>query len=738
MDDSGKARDAGEAGEVVAEATNKGLAPVPAELQYCSGYFSGAPLTNPRLCTSTERAPCNIIRELFLWNEILSLVRLELREEAPGKISMVPLDNRGTEPDNEHQRYVAFTLVYCLLKDHRCVAAAEFPPWDLSPKCEQLIASGLRSCQLLKTLKLGRYKPLITDIAPAIPFLTGLEEFECELRGGVAGFIEVVCSLLKKATPLRALSLWNWKMTDHEARLFWEALSGNDTLTALSINSSCLMPGTVDYSRAFAYYLQSNSTLETLSITTCMDGKLDKLSFVVNALRLNKSLLDVCLRYFFVDNDAAAAIASYLTENSTLRSFILEHGVWYEEASGLLYPRYDADCPDTEPHRIRPWIRILQNNRSLREFRLKLVAFTQADCVAFFEELAQNSTLSKVIIEDLHAYCLRRSRCAPSLPAPEILSRCKQANGIHVSVPDENDLVWFNAALRVLLSSTHLTTVKLEFSFMYGEEVATALSQYIAQTRVLMEFLLDFCKAVVPLNAVAPTWKMTVFKALQQNTSVRKLLVKTGTFSDEEADLLADVLRSSKSIHTFVITSGAESVELLGNHLSPGFSDNFTLVSLNFRVRKLYLNSQWFAVKDVVLRNSGLVTRAAYFVAGKDCSRQCIEALEPVEFNPALRERVCTLAPVSEQEAGDMVRASMKSLQSMDDFFRAAGVVKKRVACYRSENGSMQLVDLNEDAWLCLRKYLRIAHVLHDATTGDRGFKAREDGEAAQAELKVE
>lgn len=719
MDDSGEARNVGETGDLVAEAMNAGLNPVPAELQYCRGYFSEAPLTNPRLCTSTESAPCHIVRELYLWNEFLCLIRLELREEAPGKISMVPLDNRGTEPDNEHQRHVAFTLVYCLLKDHRCVAAAQLPPWDLSLKCEQLIASGLRSCQLLKTLKLGRYKPLIADIAPAIPFLTGLEEFECELREGVAGFIGVVCSLIKKPSPLRALSLTNWKMCDQEARLLWEALSENDTLTTLCINSSCLMPGTVEYSRAFADYLESNSTLETLSITTCMDGRLDKLGFVVNALRLNKSLLNVCLRSFFVDNDAATAIQLYLAENSTLRSFNLEHCVWYEEASGLLYPRYKADCPDTEPDRIRPWICTLQKNRSLKEFRLKLVAFSQADCVALFKELAQNSTLNIVIIEDLHAYCLHRSRCAPSLPADEIFSRCKQVQGIHVSVPDQNDVVWFNTSLRVLLSSTHLTMVKLEFSFVYGEEMASAVSQYIAQTGVLREFVVDFRKTVVALNSGASTWKMIVFKALQQNTSVRKLVVKTGALSDEDADLLADVLRSSKSIHTFVIDSCAESVELLGNHLSPGFSDNFTLASLGFRVRKMHLTHQWFGVKDVVRRNSGLVTRAAYFVAGKDCSRQCIEALEPVAFNPAVREKVCALASVSEKEAGDKVRASMKSLQSMDDFFRAAGVVKDRVACYRSENGSMQLVDLHEDAWLCLRKYLRVAYVLHGIATRD-------------------
>lgn len=717
MADSGEATNAGDGKKLLAEAMDENMNPVPADLQHCRGYFTEAPLTDPSLCTGTESEPCHVVRQLSLWNEFLGLVRLELREELPGKVSIIPLDNRGIEPNNEHQRHVAFTLVYYLLKDHRCVTAVQFPPWDLSPKYEQLIAAGLRACRLLKTLKLGRYKPLIADITPAIPFLISLEEFECTLTEGVAGFIEAVCSLIKKPSSLRVLSLMNWKMSDTEARLLWESLSQSSTLRSLCINSSCLLPGTIEYTRAFADYLENNDTLETLGISTCMDGRLDKLGSVVNALGRNKTLRNVSLRNFFVENDAATAIESYLPENASLQSFILEHCVWYEEASGLLHPKYAVDGMDTELDRIRPWISTLQNNCSLRELRLKLVAFSQAECSALFAELAQNRTLDNVIFEDLHAYCLHRSRSVPGLPIDEVLSRCKQLQGIYVSVPDQNDVVWFKAALGRLSVFTHLTVVKLEFGFVFDEEIASSVSKYIAQTSVLRELTLDFRKTSITKNSVSSSWSMTVLKSLQQNGCVRKLVVKTGFLSEEEADILADVIQSSKSIHDFLIDAPSDSVELLGNCLCTKFSDNFTLISLGFRVRKMRLTREWFAVKNVVRRNSGLVTRAAYFVADKDRSRQCVEALEPVAFNPALKEKVCTLASVSEQEASDMVRASLKGLQSMDDFFRATGVVKNRVICEANRSGIKQLTDLHEDAWLCLREYLRVSDVLHTSAT---------------------
>ncbi|XP_077546321.1 uncharacterized protein LOC144158977 [Haemaphysalis longicornis] len=717
MDDSGEAANAGDAGELFPEAMNENMNPVAAELQHCRGYFTGASVTDPWLCTLTESEPCHIVRELSVWNEFFSLVRLELKEESPGKFALFPLDNRGIEPDNEHQTHVAFTLVHCLLKDHRCISTAQFPPWDLSPKYEKLIASGLRACQLLKALRLGRYKPLIADITPAIPFLTGLEEFECGLTESLPGFIEAVCSLITKPSCLGTLSLMNWKTSDTEARLLWGALSENNTLTSLAINSRCLRPGTTEYSRELADYLENNGTLNTLRISACMDGRLDELVLVVNALRRNKTLVNVSLQSFFVDNDAATAIKLYLTENSTVQKFNLEHCLWYEEASGLLYPKYEIEGLDTEPDRIHPWISLLRKNRSLRELRLKLVGFSQVQCMAFFAELAQNCTLDNVIIEDLHRYCLFRSRSAPSLPVDEVLSRCEQLHGIHVSVPEQRDVVWFNAALGALGSFTHLMMLKLEFRFLYNEDTASALREYITQTSVLRDLVLDFRKAVVAINVEASKWQMSVFQALQQNTSVRKLVVKTGSLTDEEADVLSDLLRSSKAIHDFHIDAPADTVELLGNRLSPNFSDNFTLASLGFRVRKMYLTQEWFAVKDVVRRNSGLVTRAAYFVSGKDHSRQCVEALEHVALNPALRERVCALASVSEQEAGQMVRESLKSLQSLDDFFRAAEVVKDGVVCYPSEDGTMQLTDLPEYAWLCLREYLKVSDVVHTSVT---------------------
>ncbi|KAL1470266.1 hypothetical protein MTO96_024435 [Rhipicephalus appendiculatus] len=82
---------------------------------------------------------------------------------------------------------------------------------------------------------------------------------------------------------------------------------------------------------------------------------------------------------------------------------------------------------------------------------------------------------------------------------------------------------------------------------------------------------------------------------------------------------------------------------------------------------------------------------------------------------PALLEEVTRTAKFDQAELAVLVRDRLMGIQSMDGFMRFVGVVKERVVCHPSDDGRMQIDDLNEDCWRHVLWYLVTDDVKCDA-----------------------
>ncbi|XP_077527641.1 uncharacterized protein LOC144139019 [Haemaphysalis longicornis] len=680
-----------------------------ADLRGCRSRFTSAGLSRPDCCTARDGQICHIYDDLHVWNEFLSRVNLGLRECSLGQLCLFSVDYGGPQPYTTQQRHQAFSLVYWLLESHRCVVAVHTEPWRILPKYERMIASCLRSSLWLKRLAVARNKWLLEGIVSTLPLFSDLAELRCDLEELPPGFVQSLSALIETSWSLKALSLPNWRMSRREAGLLFRALASNTTLVALSLNSSCLMAGT-----AFVEYLENHVGPEALHINSCPSIGTADLESVVEILRHSRAIQTVSLSYFLVGAGAASAVETFLEENSTVKRLSLNHCEWHTPGER----KYNMDDDGALSRRILPWLSILQNNRSLEALRLNLSSFTPTECVAFFRKLANNSNIKKVVIEDLDWYFMLRGRRASTQPHSEeeksgsltdcpydILTNCKQLQNVSIFVSG-SDLAWFTIAATALQSCAHITTLRIDISpWDLDPQLASVIAQYFQGARWLKELKLGLPEGFV---MGVPLFRLAVLRSVGCNTSLRKLYVKISSFTEEEAALLATVVRSSSGIHDFGLEAHEEASRTFVTKLFPDFSQNRTLACLRFHGVGMLFTEHLSCVLQVVQRNFHLVTLGAHFVAG-NLSRPCAYAFEQVASHPALEAITGRLLSVDESEAKQKIRDTLNSLKGMHLFMRMAAVVSGEVVCHA---GEVRLSSIDEYSWLDIRRYVKLADIL--------------------------
>ncbi|KAH9366709.1 hypothetical protein HPB48_010386 [Haemaphysalis longicornis] len=680
-----------------------------ADLRGCRSRFTNAGFTRPENCSARDGQICHIYDDLHIWNEFLSRVNLCLRECSLGRLCLFSVDYGGPQPYISQQKHQAFTLVYWLLKSHRCVVAVHTEPWRILPKYERMIASCLRSSLWLKRLVVARNKWLLEGIVSTLPQFSDLAELRCDLEELPLGFVQSLSALVETSWSLKTLSLPNWRMNRREAGLLFRALEKNTSLVALSLNSSCLTSGT-----AFVEYLENHVGPETLRINSFPSGGTADLESVVDLLRHSRALQTVSLSYLLVGVNAASAVETFLEEHSTVTRLSLNHCEWHTMGER----KYSTDDPGMLSERILPWLSILRKNRSLEALRLNLSSFTPTECVAFFQELAKNSNIKKVVIEDLDWYFMLRGRRASTQPHSrdhksdlltdrpyDILTNCKQLQNVSIFVSG-SDLAWFTAAATALQSCAHITTLRIDISpWDLDPQLASVIAQYFQGARWLKELKLG-----LPVGFVmgVPLFRLVILRSLGRNTSLRKLYVKLSSFTEEEAALLATIVRSSSGIYDFGLEAHEEASRTFVSMLFPDFSQNRTLVCLRFHGVGMVFTEHLSYVLQVVQRNFHLVTLGAHFVAG-NLNRPCAHAFEQVASHPALEVITGRLLSVDGSEAKQKIRDTLSSVQGMHLFMRMAGVVGSEVVCHARD---FQLTDIDEYSWLEIRRYLRLADIV--------------------------
>ncbi|KAL1446611.1 hypothetical protein MTO96_044529 [Rhipicephalus appendiculatus] len=109
-------------------------------------------------------------------------------------------------------------------------------------------------------------------------------------------------------------------------------------------------------------------------------------------------------------------------------------------------------------------------------------------------------------------------------------------------------------------------------------------------------------------------------------------------------------------------------------------------------------------------------------------------ALERIcKLHTELMEDLAELVEISADEIGGIARRHLRRTASLDDYMRITGVVKERVMCHSSDDGHMQLGDLNEDCWEMIRRHL----MLDDVTEAVAHPENLSDVPAANAMNKI-
>lgn len=204
-----------------------------------------------------------------------------------------------------------------------------------------------------------------------------------------------------------------------------------------------------------------------------------------------------------------------------------------------------------------------------------------------------------------------------------------------------------------------------------------------------------------------------VFGSLSRNKSIRELHVIPEYMDERGAVLLADAVASScsvRSVRLNVNYPAVGSAFVRGLAAASKGKYNLLSVSLASTVNR-DVAGDWFMLWDTARRDAALVKRAALYATGARRDRFCAEALEQVSCHPALLEEIVEHACVDAASATVMIRRRLRSIESVHDFLRITGVVRKRVTCYRRKDGRVQLSDLNADSWRAIRRYLKLEDV---------------------------
>ncbi|KAL1468608.1 hypothetical protein MTO96_041382 [Rhipicephalus appendiculatus] len=682
-------------------------------------------------CTRGENRLCDIFRNISQWNELFWYVHLELKELFPGELSLVDTyeGSMGCRCHYAPQHvHAAATALSHLLTRHHCLVSVHVTS-HVFDSHRELICEALRNSLNLRKLALNveteTAQPTPSFLA-TLPHLKQLRELELVGTPFENTSLKGLPEFLASTRSLTTLTMPHFRVQGEDAAMIIQALKGNATIEALSLNVCLLSPVLSRWGVSIADYLSKNQTLRTLNVTSYNPFSFIEIRLFIEALYRDHNISELSFIDFALDTENINLITRLLCHNRSVRRFHLDKCFWcdYEvkfDADGYVDSMVELGGGTSL---ISPWLTLLANNKTLEELTLDLSLFSPEECRSFFEALARNESLKKVNVQDFRhkdvaeiCRALRDNNVQERVffgnhyvtqDTPQGLPECKEISCISV---DEHRMCEFQPVyptLRLLPTCEHVKSLCL----MMGEELfnstwSSLIANYITTTKALRELKLEF---------VSGNWydvnrpERALLEALSVNTSIQRLSVEGLCFVESEAQVLVDTLISSRTLWELTYKPGYHlSATWFVEKLSQNVSRNYTLLVVNvYRYEELC--TELFAIADVVRRNNTLVTRAAHFVAGRR-DRHGAAAAELVHHHPVLVTKVQELASVNENEAVSKIKVSMKSFVELDDFMSVAGVVKDTVACYKREDGQRQLTDLNIHCWLHLRDYLKVGDI---------------------------
>lgn len=688
-----------------------------ANLDGATGCFTGKAIDYQIRCTVAEGKPCQIVRHISVWNELLLFLGLELRHFV-GKRGTLCIArcsgsryNRSGVTARGLTLHQAATVLHWLLRTHRCIVSVHIVPFIL--RCEpEILYDALRANTVMKKLTIGfAGTEMPQHICSLIPFLLQLKEFVCSSYGTSAPFfVDALAKLLAKTTSLETLWIPELELDFYkDEQLFFSALTNNRTLKELSMRYG----GSTDaYHSAFRNYLECTIALTALEITaSSQDGR--QMSSILEAVLRNKTLQTLTLKRFSLNQTSAALVVKVLSENKVLRAF---HIVRVFSIPQVL--------PDTLSD---DWLLGIKENEALEELTLPVNVWQPVRWEQFFMLLLEKKSLRCVTVQPglydedvLKQLCnaLRESGSETKVCLGNLYfhgshsdsfewAECKSFSNLYIMNYRQSSSE--SSVLQRLASLSHITWASL--NLREGDLVhSEALAEYIKSTTALRKVRLSMCHEDGIVHATNAWWSV-VIQAISRNTAIKNVSLCASHIGAEELEYFADVVKSSKFITAIELsTEPSADVSIFLRRLSENISDNYTLLRADLHC-ELEPSASFFSVMDTLRRNSDMVTRAALFAKEPRCDGYHAAAFEQVSRYPALLREVAELASLSEEEVATRARALRGGAGDLHGYMRFAGVVKDRVVCHSRLDARMQLDELNYDSWSHVRAFLKLDDV---------------------------
>ncbi|XP_077525974.1 uncharacterized protein LOC144137837 isoform X1 [Haemaphysalis longicornis] len=646
-----------------------------AVLKRLKGHFTGATLDCQLPCTAAEGRVCQIFDHLSAWNEFLCQVSLQLREMtgAYGNLSLVFFcETTLMEYPSEQRHHQIYTLVYWLLKTHRCILCVEVDVPHLEPY-SHLVCDALQGNLHVRSLKLSFGGcSAREDQAPDIRSMTHLRELQCTgYLKPTESLVSKLAHLLRTSTSLTVLRISGMPLKGPSVEDFFRALGENRFLEELALPDSTVAKATPAARALFAEFLKNTASLKTLSFAA--DRKVYTcLQWILEGLVENKSVVSASFKGLPVDRAAIRLMVEIFAKNRVLRSFAVscKHG-------------YRSDLKVEDPPTKSDFGRLhkaLVQNDTLEQVSLPIEFWNVQQWKALFEALPTKDSLKTLTIEardgstplvlDVSAALEETDaeekvsfKASLMVDRPEKIFDCKAFSEAVVYADDRNsDAVC--EFLKHLPSLGHIKSLQLELGDIKGgREFSSAFTTFLRDTRTLKTLRIG-----APWEGSLSGLEDTIAKGSLTKVCIRVDQVRSHFTSF--AKPLAEAINSSKNISRvkFEVDQNPYAEHAFLQRLSLGIRNNYALLSVDMGSVDKTAEVYWFRVWNVMCRNQGLVMAAADFVRGVRRDRHCALAMEQVHRHPKLVEEVARLESVDETWAAAMVREGFRTMASMPDF----------------------------------------------------------------------
>lgn len=684
----------------------------------------------PNVCTHNgEKGLCRIFDYLTLLNELLWFTMAELREVQPGRLGFTCLHlHRCVPEDSTDQLEYTYALIHSVLANHRCVVSvvADYEMFQLYPT---LFSDALRQCTSLERLHIStsgwdfnEVGKLIVDVCTNCR----LKEFTCsEIRLlGSGGEVQArFADFLKTSTTLKVLSISNTTCCSNY-EIVMGPLQANSTITVLRIDSACIE---LDNGTALSKFLSANSVLMDLTLVKQSWHAPCSVGILFKCLETNRVLQRLTLQRFSFTLTDAIAMSEALTVNTTLQELDIS-SIEYKCMQPWLSrdsengPAVDsAKCKWGEWWRVQPFVDTLRNSVSLQRLRLGHIYFHNHELQSLLEAVKERDSFRQIHILQLSCGCfcdfvniveetgtfdkvvIRHCYSNAALFA-DTLRKCQRlpVTGSHsFRYLDIAHLKEICTALRV---HDNVTSINLQtdprIREAFDKQCAELLAQYISSTTALKE--LD-----ITLNVSDKSVNSIVMAGLLANTSLQKLTIYSCSLYDSDVCLFTRWIQQSKTLYSLLASCTPDSVRSrFMSELANCLQHSYTLTSVTI------LNSErsyahWQVIQGQLSRNASLVLRATHFAMGSKL-KMCATAFELVHWHPEVFRRL-----LQGKDQGDEVRQKLavSKKRLLTDFWQLAGVVKEDLCCHKRDDGKLQIDELGFDAWMTLRKYLKVGDV---------------------------